>query len=209
MLASVVFAFETTLPPFGLLPLLGGCSAAYLVATLLMRNSIMTEKIERRGIRAPAEYVADVLQRVHVRDIASPDVVSLRASDTLRKTRHWLSSDAKGTSHQGFPVLDARGTLVGVLTRRDLLSNTANEGKSLAELIQRSPKFVYDDCTVRQAADHMLNHDIGRLPVVRRGQAAEVIGMITRSDVLSVFRRHLDEDQPQRPTLRIRDRSRA
>ena len=49
LLASVVFAFETTRQPMGLLPLLGGCSAAYLVSLLLMRNSIMTEKIARRG----------------------------------------------------------------------------------------------------------------------------------------------------------------
>jgi chloride channel protein, CIC family len=36
LLASVVFAFETTLQGHGLLPLLGGCSAAYLVSCLLM-----------------------------------------------------------------------------------------------------------------------------------------------------------------------------
>ncbi len=52
MLASVVFAFETTLQPLGLLPLLGGCAASYLISMLLMRNSLMTEKISRRGIRA-------------------------------------------------------------------------------------------------------------------------------------------------------------
>jgi H+/Cl- antiporter ClcA/predicted transcriptional regulator len=208
MLASVVFAFETTLQPLGLLPLLGGCSAAYLVATMLMRNSIMTEKIERRGIRAPAEYVADTLQHVLVRNVASAGVVALRADDNVRQTRQWLRSEAVGTSHQGFPVLDARGVLVGVLTRRDLLNPAANEGLSLQQLIRRSPKFVYDDCTVRQAADHMVNHGIGRLPVISRGDGSTVIGMITRSDVLSVFQRKLQEEQPQRPTIfkRIRRR---
>jgi len=55
LLASVVFAFETTLQPLGLLPLLGGCSASFLVSALLMRNTIMTEKIVRRGVRVPAE----------------------------------------------------------------------------------------------------------------------------------------------------------
>ena len=51
LLASVVFAFETTRQPMGLLPLLGGCTAAYLVSCLLMQHSIMTEKIARRGAR--------------------------------------------------------------------------------------------------------------------------------------------------------------
>src|SRR5204862_7395158 len=61
LLASVVFAFETTLQPLGMLPLLGGCTAGYLVSALLMRNTIMTEKLARRGVRVPAEYAADFL----------------------------------------------------------------------------------------------------------------------------------------------------
>ena len=62
--ASAVFAFETTLQPLGLLPLLGGCTAAFLVSALLMRNTIMTEKIARRGVRVPGEYEADFLDRM-------------------------------------------------------------------------------------------------------------------------------------------------
>src|SRR5262249_46016087 len=69
LLASVVFAFETTLQPLGLLPLLAGCPAGYLVSALLMRNTIMTEKLARRGVRVPSEYAADFLDRVHVRDV--------------------------------------------------------------------------------------------------------------------------------------------
>ena len=56
LLASVVFAFETTRQPMGLLPLLGGCTAAYLISCLLMQNTIMTEKLARRGLRVPSEY---------------------------------------------------------------------------------------------------------------------------------------------------------
>ena len=203
MLACAVFAFETTLQPFGLLPLLGGCAAAYLTSSLTMRNSLMTEKIERRGVRAPAEYMADVLDQVMVREVASKDLVHLRAEQTVGVTRQWLASGAGGTSHQGFPVLNERGVLVGVLTRRDLLDPHAD--RPLSAIIGRLPKFVYDDSTVRQAADHMVNHDIGRLPVVRRSRPTEVIGMVTRSDILSVFQRHLDEGQRQGPTIRLSD----
>jgi len=203
MLACTVFAFETTLQPFGLLPLLGGCAAAYLTSSLLARNSLMTEKIARRGIRAPAEYVADMLDQVLVRDAASKGVVSLRAEQTIGSARAWLASGAGGTSHQGFPVLNERGALVGVLTRRDLLNTEVDDARQLAAVIARAPKFVYDDCTVRQAANHMVNHSIGRLPVVRRGRTPEVIGMITRSDVLSVFQGHVDEAERQRPTIRL------
>lgn len=205
MLACAVFAFETTMQPVGLLPLLGGCAAAYLTSSLLMRNSLMTEKIERRGIRTPSEYVADLLDQAYVSSIVSKSLVSLRAEQTVASAREWIVSGAEGTSHQGFPVLNERGELVGVLTRSDLSNATAPEERTLSAIIGRLPKFVYDDCTVRQAAEHLVNHQIGRLPVVRRGapgEVAEVVGMVTRSDVLSVFQRQVDDAERQAPSIR-------
>jgi len=204
MLASVVFAFETTLQPLGLLPLLGGCAGSYLVSALMMRHSLMTEKIARRGIQYPTEYVPDVLAQILVRDVASKEVAALLASDTVAKTRAWLTSGAKGTSHQGFPVLNEDRSLIGVLTRRDLLDSSVRADQPLETLIQRSPKFVYDDCTVRQAAEHMVNHEIGRLPVVRRGASPTVVGMVSRSDVLSALQHGMRERAPQEPTITIR-----
>jgi CIC family chloride channel protein len=60
LLASIIFAFETTQQPHSLLPLLGGCSIAYLVSALLMKNTIMTEKLVRRGHHVPTEYEASL-----------------------------------------------------------------------------------------------------------------------------------------------------
>ncbi|MGE3808451.1 MAG: chloride channel protein [Gemmataceae bacterium] len=199
MLTSVVFAFETTLQPFGLLPLLGGCAAACLVSSYLMRHSIMTEKIARRGIRTPAEYEADLLDLVHVRDIMGRNVVSVHADDDIDTVRRWLDSATPGTSHQGFPVLDYNKVLVGVLTRRDLEKSSTPGDRKVIETVRRPPLFVYDDCTVRQAADHMVNHDVGRLPVLRRDRPNELIGIVTRSDILSVFRRRAKDAEVQEP----------
>ena len=203
MLACAVFAFETTLQPVGLLPLLSGCAASYLVSSLLMRNSMMTEKIARRGIRAPAEYMADVLDQVLVRDVASKKVVSFNAHDTVQKTRAWLATGAPEATHQGFPLVNEQGVLVGVLTRRDLLDPAVNDQRHLSALVRRTVKYVYDDSTVREAANHMVNHDIGRLPVVRRSSPRELVGIITRSDVLGAFQQHVDEGLPQAPTIRL------
>jgi H+/Cl- antiporter ClcA/predicted transcriptional regulator len=202
LLTSVVFAFETTLQPLGLLPLLGGCSAAFLVSCLTMRHSIMTEKIARRGVRVPAEYSADFLDTVLVRDMMSPSVRTLRADDTLDSVRQWISTRAPGTTHQGFPVLDNAGVLVGVLTRRNLLDPDTAGQKQLKELIQRRPSFVYDDLTLRDAADHMVRHDIGRLPVLSRGQS-KVVGILTRSDLIRAHRRRLVEQETETVSWRL------
>ena len=56
LLTSVLFALEATKQPLGMVPLLGCCSVAYIVSSLTMKNSIMTEKIVRRGLQVPHEY---------------------------------------------------------------------------------------------------------------------------------------------------------
>ncbi len=201
MLASAVFAFETTLQPFGLLPLLGGCAAAYLVASILMRNSIMTEKIARRGVRTPGEYFADALDQVLVDKIASFPVVSIQKDETIGNVREWLAKTAAEVSHQGFPVVNQNGSLVGLITRTDIGNPALSAEQKVFDALRCPVRYVYDDCTVRQAADHLVNHSIGRLPVVSRERPHRLVGIITRSDILSVFQRRLRETELQKPTL--------
>ena len=191
LLTSVVFAFETTLQPLGLLPLLGGCTASFLVSSLLMRESIMTEKISRRGVRVPSDYEADFLDSVLVRDACSQPVVSLPAGQPLDEVRAWISSRSPGSAHQGFPVIDAGGRLLGVLTRRNLLDPEAAGSRPLTELLTRPPAAVFEDSTLREAADHMVREDVGRLPVVARGAPETVVGFITRGDLLAAHRSRL------------------
>ncbi|HEX9162628.1 MAG TPA: chloride channel protein [Thermoanaerobaculia bacterium] len=195
LLASVVFAFETTLQPLGLLPLLGGCTAGYLVSALLMPNTIMTEKLARRGVRVPAEYAADFLDLIHVADACSEEVVYLRSDQTLDEVRAWMAEKKSQTHHQGFPVLDPDGSLVGVVTRRDLVNGGRPGSTTVAQLITRPPAVVFLDNSLREAADHMVREDIGRLPVVSREDPRKVVGFITRSDLLRAHERRLAESE--------------
>jgi CBS domain-containing protein len=203
LLASAIFAFETTLQPLGLLPLLGGCTASFLVSCLLMKHSIMTEKIARRGIRAPDEYLPDLLNQIYVRDVALRSVVSLPAEQSVGQTVKWFESGVAGARHQGFPVLEPQGLLIGVLTRRDFFELKQDDDRKLREIVHRLPCYVYDDCTLRQAADHMVRHDVGRLPVLSREKPPKLIGLLTRSDILSAYRRWLEEGRVERPVLRM------
>lgn len=72
LLTSIIFAFETTGQPNGLLPLVAACVAAYFVSFFLMEGSIMTEKIRRRGIITPDSYHPDLLMHAHIRDLLQP-----------------------------------------------------------------------------------------------------------------------------------------
>lgn len=201
VLASAVFAFETTLQPLGLLPLLGGCTASYLVSSIFMRNSIMTEKISRRGVRVPLEYSADLLDQIMVSDVATTRLISVNANDRIETVRQWLRVQAAETTHQGYPVLNEKGTLVGVVTRRDLLDASLDPSKTVLEVVRRPPVIVYSDCTLRDATDHMVNHGVGRLPVIRRNSGGALVGILSRSDILSSYRRRIREDGHATTTL--------
>lgn len=192
LLASAVFAFETTRQPISLLPLLVGCTAAFLVSQLLMKHSIMTERLARRGVSVRTEYAVDHLSQVLVRDVASCDVVSLAADDTLDQVRAWLAAGAESATHQGFPVLGPDGYMIGVVTRRDILDLTQPGNLRLRETIRRPPAVVYEENTLREAADHMVRSRVGRLPVVARTEPRAVLGMITRSDLLTAHQSRLD-----------------
>ncbi len=189
LLTSVVFAFETTRQPIGLLPLLAGCSAAYLVSLLMMRNSIMTEKLARRGASVLTEYAVDHLTRVLVRDAASREVVSLNAEDAVTEVRERLATVAGHHTHQGFPVLEESGDLIGVVTRRDLMA--AATARTVREAIKRPPAVAFEDSTLREAADHMVREGVGRLPVVTRETPNRVTGIISRSDLLAAHQQRL------------------
>ncbi len=199
LLASVVFAFETTRQPMGLLPLLGGCTTAYLVSAMSMRHSIMTEKIARRGVRVVTDYVADFLDQVSVSEVAAAPVVVVRAEDSLEHVRAWIGTHAEGSAHQGFPVVDEDDRLVGVVTRRDLLDASAT-ATHVRGVVKRRAVVVFDDSTLREAADQMARENVGRLPVVARDEPARVIGILTRSDLIAAHTRRLDGERvPPRP----------
>ncbi|MGE5233624.1 MAG: chloride channel protein [Acidobacteriota bacterium] len=192
-LTSVVFAFETTRQPIGLLPLLAGCAAAFLVASLCARSSIMTEKLERRGVRVPSDYAADELDQVRVGDCCARPAVTLHASATLGEVRTWLESGQAASTHQGFPLVDDQGLLVAVLTRRTLLDPRHAASSRLADLALRPPLVTFADSSLRDAVETMVDADVGRLPVVERGAPGRVVGMLTRSDVLAAHRHRMAE----------------
>ncbi len=198
-LASVVFAFETTRQAVALPPLLGGCCAAYVIACVVAKHSIMTEKIARRGRRVPTDYAADYLSQVRVRDIGTKAVVTLAASQTIAEVRSWLAQRGAELHHHGFPVLDGEA-VVGVVTQRELLAPHLSTEARLAEIVCRAPVVIGVDATAREAADLMVLEAVGRLPVQERGR---LVGIVTRSDLLEAHSVRLASEHQARRFRRL------
>jgi predicted transcriptional regulator len=91
-----------------------------------------------------------------------------------------------------------------VVTRRDLLNLSLPDTLPVQDLVKRPPAIVFGDSTLREAADHMINEDIGRLPVVSREDPRKVIGFLTRSDLLKAHRQRLDDMHKAQRQIRLR-----
>src|SRR5205085_9884588 len=121
-LTAMVFTLELT-SDFNLFPaLLVGCAAAYAVTVLLLRRSILTEKVARRGYHITREYSVDPLAVLRVGEVmdTEPPVVpaSMRVTELSDRIAH---RDPRLSRRQAVAVVDDEGKLAGIITRGDLL----------------------------------------------------------------------------------------
>jgi H+/Cl- antiporter ClcA len=207
-LTGVVFALELTYDVRTLPLLLIGSAMAYLVTVLLMRRSILTEKVARRGYHVSREYSVDPLERLSVADVMATDVVAVPASLPARALLADYFLGGRPKQHQGYPVVDASGELVGVVTRSSLLEGwmyaviKGAQGQAqpamdviiVYDLIHRDPITVQPWESCRTAAERMAQAGVGRLPVVSPEDPRKVIGMVTRSDLLKPRARTVEEE---------------
>jgi len=207
-LTGVVFAFELTHDVNALLPLLVASTIGHAFTVLVMPRSILTEKVARRGYHLTREYTVDPLEALTVAEVMSQSVVTVPA--TLAATeieRLFFDRRYDGKRHQGYPVIDAEGRILGVMTRANLIEFSGPDemrGLIAADLISRPPIVVFDDETCRSAAERLAGAGVGRLPVVTRADPDRIVGLVTRSDLLKARSRAIELEQQRERLLRPR-----
>src|SRR5262249_20327757 len=135
---------------------------AYGFTVLVMKRSILTEKVARRGYHVSREYSVDPLELTTVGDVMATAVVTvpadLPAADLVKN--YFLSGDQK---HQGYPVINAGGQLQGVVTRSDVLgSQSAGGSVTAGALVHRPPVTAFPLESCRSAAERMAETGVGR-----------------------------------------------
>lgn len=180
---AVIFALELTHDMESLPPLLIAAVIAYGFTVLVMKRSILTEKVARRGYDIFREYTVDPLETYRVSEAMTEEVLTIPESFPASELyERYFSSSQK---HRGFPVVDANGKLLGILTISDVMEMSLSEpdtALTARDLIRLDPIVAYPEETCREAAERMAESGIGRLPVLSGG--GKLIGIITRSDLL-------------------------
>jgi CBS domain-containing protein len=202
-LTAMIFALELT-HDFNVLPaLLVGCVAAYTVTVLLMRRSILTEKVARRGYHLTREYSVDPFTLVRVGEIMDADRLSIPATLTVAELSTRIArGDAAVTRHQALPIVDAAERLVGIITRGDVLRALGQDsGSSTTVLEAGSTRLLvtYPDVLVDDALTTMLRNNVGRLPVVSREEPSRLVGYLGRATILAARLRRIDEEHTREP----------
>jgi len=207
LLTSIVLAYETTQQPVGLLPLIGGCSLAYLISCITMPNSLITDKFAKMGVPVPLEQTADFLSILSVKDIASSPEIILQAEQSIHSAQQIINKASEHARHQGFPVTDETGNLLGLLTVRDFI-DVKDDARKTYTLLHHPLAIIYKDSDVRAAADHMVRENVGRLPVVERSNPKRITAIITRQDVLGAHKKRLEHLDKKERVLHPRQRLR-
>ena len=186
-LTGILFAAELTGDFALLVPLLLATGASYAVTVLLLRRSILTEKIARRGQHVVREYSIDPFELLRVGEVMVSKVDTLPAAMKIDEAVAFFTEDER--PHKSYPILDANGLVAGMVSRADVLrwrAESLHGADTLFDRVSdRSLVFGYEDEPVSHLADRMVAADLGRVPIVERG-TARLIGLISRKDLLRI-----------------------
>jgi len=205
LLTSIVFAFETTMQPHGLLPLMGACTAAYFVSFLLMKGTIMTEKIQRRGITTPNAYEPDALQGINAGELMLTEIPVVSPQSLVEEVKKSIEH-RKGNKLKGFIACDKEGNMVGRVNVSTLYSFKAEKDTVIAELINPQPVYVYPDSRVGLAIQLMDRYQTDFIPVVERDQKNKAIGILTAPMIFAAYSKHKGTDQRYQRAISIKRR---
>jgi CBS domain-containing protein len=175
--ASIVFVFELTHDYQVILPLMLASVVADLVATALMKESLMTEKLARRGLNVQAEYHVDVRATTRVRDVMTHAVETVPADMTVHEA---VARFARGR-HGAYPVTNGSGRCIGVITRTDVLGAELTEGERVQAVASRDLIRIGPDDPVIDALRAMTEQSVEHVLVM---SDHDLVGIITRSDLL-------------------------
>ncbi|HEU0242779.1 MAG TPA: chloride channel protein [Candidatus Limnocylindrales bacterium] len=204
---AMIFAVELTHDQNALLPLLAACMTAYAISVLVLRRSILTEKVARRGFHVTREYAVDPLEVLLVREVMATNVLTVGLHGPAPEVLG-LMADGRRRRQRLYPVTEPDGRLAGVVTASDLasLGREPGRGEDAPELagLVREAVVAYPDETLRHAAERMATRRLGVLPVVDREDQARLVGLVSQFDLLRARDLLLTEERHRERVLRLR-----
>jgi len=187
---AIVFVFELTRDYQVVVPLMIATVLADLVFNALSEHSIMTEKLSHRGLRVGRHFGVDPFTTALVSQIMTAPVATLPTALTVAEARaHFV----KG-GHGAYPIVDDAGTMVGILSRGDLLGDDLDDVDPVLDHVSPDVVSVSPTDYAMAAMNVILDEGVEHVPVMVDGA---LVGICTRSDLLKVRRDQRRYEQRQ------------
>jgi H+/Cl- antiporter ClcA/CBS domain-containing protein len=206
-LTGIIFSLELTHDVNALLPLLVASVIAHAFTVLVLKRSILTEKVARRGYHLSREYAVDPLEILFVRDAMRTNLVALPSDSTPEQIKQRMSTHHGPRGQYLYPVVDGSAQLKGVITRKHLqklLADPNAHNHALGDVASQAVVVAYPDEPLRVVVYRMAETGLTRFPVVDRGDQQKLLGIIGLRDLLSARTRNLEEERNRERVLRIR-----
>lgn len=202
-LTGIFFALELTHDLNALPALLIGCISALAVTVLLLKRSILTEKLARRGQHIAREYSVDLFELMRVGDVMEEQAPMVAANTSIAELSDRIAKgDPAVSQRQGVLLVDKDNRLAGIISRSDIIRalQTDHAGATTAIAAGTTELIVtFPEEPLHSAVAKMLKHDVGRLPVVDPQDQKQILGYLGRADILAVrMRAHEEEERREK-----------
>ncbi|MFZ2095617.1 MAG: chloride channel protein [Anaerolineales bacterium] len=184
-LTAIILLFEMTNDYHIILPAMFAVIVSLVLSQRLVRDSIYTLGLARRGIRLERGRDVEVLETVTVGEVMQPTPCTLLDTATLAEASEYFME----SHHHGAPVVNAKDELVGIFTLQDLDATQASQwlNHTVGEMCTHRLLVAYPDETIGSALRRMGQRDIGRMPVVPRDNPHQLLGLLRRVDLLRAY----------------------
>jgi len=199
---GIVFAIELTHDVNMILPLIVAAVIAHTFTVLVLKRSILTEKVARRGFHLSREYSVDMLEVLFVREVMRTRLIAFEGSGTLDDARSMLKNGHSERGQHLYPVIDADGRLSGVITRKDMAAHRG-ERALMSDIARPDPVVAVADETLRTVVYRMAETGYTRMPVVDSSEERRIVGMVSLEDLLHARARNLTEERSRERVLHI------
>lgn len=201
-ITSIIFALETTGQYHAFLPLLATCTASYLVSFFAMENTIMTEKIARRGVKAPDSYHPDMLEKISVEQVMDEGGTILSSDNNVEEVIEWLESEPENKRNY-FVVANNNGEYMGIVSSSRLYSRANIPGTRVENLIKQKPASIEKNNSLKSAIEVMATENVDVLPVIS-DDAKQIVGILSYQNILSGYKLNIEEHQSHNPEISLR-----
>jgi CIC family chloride channel protein len=185
-IASILILFEMTRDFYIILPLMISCILCTTIARGLLKDSIYTLKLSRRGIRLRGGRDEAVLQSLTVGETMQADATILEESMTFRQVRDL----ALVSRHQVFPVVNADGRFLGVVTlsglRPFLVGGALDDVAVARDLAEPPGQVLSPDDDLETARRTFVRSPYEELPVVDP-RSNRVVGVLREHELYAAY----------------------